>query len=159
MIKIKIPENLAENPPPPHQEGKFSEIGSIHFRQFWVTLGLAGRKAPPRVATQRNVFIWGVWGQSSFPYSCLLSVWKVNDPLSKKQSQHKYRFANLCMWMFLFSGVPVAMLIVFSNVFSTIFAWSVICTTKCIQTPILFTVQSIGPICSLSSFAIQSKQK
>ena len=43
-----IPENWAEKPPPSHQdEGKFCDLISIHFRQFWATLVLVAEKPPP----------------------------------------------------------------------------------------------------------------
>ena len=42
-----IPENWAERPPPPPDEGKFFDTRSIHFRQFWATLVFVAEKPPP----------------------------------------------------------------------------------------------------------------
>ena len=41
-----IPKNWVEKPPP-HNEGKFFDIGSIHFRQFPATLVFVAEKPPP----------------------------------------------------------------------------------------------------------------
>ena len=42
-----IPENWAERPPRPPDEGKFFDTRSIHFRQFWATLVFVAEKPPP----------------------------------------------------------------------------------------------------------------
>ena len=44
-----------KSPPPPKDEGKFFDIRSIHFRQFWATLVFVAEKPPsPRIHHRRT---------------------------------------------------------------------------------------------------------
>ena len=73
---------LVAESPPPQDEGKFFDFGSIHFRWFWASLVFVAEKPPPRMREKILTLdlsisgnfeqVWFLWQKSPPPLFCLL---------------------------------------------------------------------------------------